>query len=158
MREHVDVMRCPVVAGAAVVRPPFPHPTTPGVSALRTLAEIRAGLARELPLFLDAALDRYRETAAGAAVGGEGGDGSPKAVAAQAAACRAALGHVEALLRLARWAVGTAGPGEGAAASDPGAGPGPDAEPQDGAVSDPARLAALIAAAEAEVAARRRDG
>ncbi len=62
------------------------------------LERLRRDIGARLPDWISQALAVYRGFA------GEPPATEPKVFAAQQAACRAALGHVDALLRLARWA------------------------------------------------------
>ena len=61
------------------------------------LACVRAQWADELPALMQRAMDAYRAVAACDA------PDDPKAFAAHQAACKQALGHIEGLIKLARW-------------------------------------------------------
>jgi len=71
-------------------------------------ATLREGLARDLPGRIRAALKAY-EAFAGADIPEDA-----KGFAAHHAACKAALGHAEMLVKLLKWAEGEVAPAEGA--------------------------------------------
>ena len=71
-------------------------PKTNSPAAKRDVAEVRAALADALPVLLDRAIDNYRAFAM------QMPDDDAKLFQMHQAACKAALSHVDLLVRLAR--------------------------------------------------------
>lgn len=65
----------------------------------KSLAATRQKIAQDLPDLLAAALDSYTQFVAAPC------DSTAKGFSAYHSACKSALGHLDGLLRLARWAV-----------------------------------------------------
>jgi len=81
---------------------------------MTTVAELKAALMAVLPMAVDQALAEYRLFVEA----GPADLGDAKSFKEHHAACKAALMHLDSLLKLARWAVDSAEPGTAARAAD----------------------------------------